>query len=156
MRFVYALAPFFALGCFFFVAWWFRVPRPDGEVVATATPEPPPEVLMLPTTGTWTTLVAIRREGPPPWPHGNRLSLCLDPKELGATLDVINMRAENFYHITGVLALDAVMVRRIGDCECLIIDSRIPREWFCGLPPRGVSARMDRLGELYPDAFRPE
>src|SRR5262245_47653841 len=128
MPYGYAGLSFLALGALFVGAWWWlRVPRPVEEMVVAAPPQPEREILILPTAGVTQTLLKPRHDGPPPWPHGNRMWLSHDPKKLDE-LFVLNMHAENFHHITGELKMKTVMVRRLGDKECLVIDPLISRE----------------------------
>ncbi len=103
-----------------------KVPLPTPEPVAVPSQ---PEVLMLPTDPAWCHLVDYRHDGPPPWPRGNSMWLganLFHPRGLW----VGNMHAENFDAAVGQFKLETVQVRRIGKNGCVIIDPRIPPEWF--------------------------
>ena len=154
VRYGYSVLSFLVLGALFAGAWWWlRIPRPVEQSAVTA-PESVREILMLPTAPVTTTLVKPNHNGPPPWPYGNSMWLSRDPKE-SEEFFVVNMHTENFCHITSELKMKTVMVRRLGDKKCLVIDPLIPREWFRKRPPRGATPH-DAIYDLHPTAFRPD
>ena len=101
-----------------------------------------------------TTLLFFQHQSPGPWTHGNSFTLAPGPAwtvkgPVGNFLrqhrpvsltggptgwGVLNMHAENFSEIVRQLKLESVEILLLDDHTCLVIDPRIPREWFCPLP----------------------
>jgi hypothetical protein len=134
------------------------------------------------------TCIAFFRNSEPPWRHGNYLTFRFpepqlrDGKEVHASWQVVNMHADNFGEITRRLKLRSVEVRVLHTAYlagnkfidathsehpftedrgyALIVDKRIPRQWFLGETSESRTG-MDRntqasLEQAYPQFFRPK
>ncbi len=108
-------------------------------------PEPPDPIipegarLYIPPIRGTTTLVGYISKRPTPWPRGNCFEMSPWPRKPGVILGkerhVLNMHAENFEEIVKKLGLKTVEVQNVGGFF-LVVDPRIPREWFKESPCR--------------------
>lgn len=119
-----------------------------------------PQVCYIPTASNWAqTEVGYVWNSPPPWPEGNCLSLYPTGISSGVSYHVVNMHAENFGAIVRKLGLNRVQVRIVpvgASKKLLIIDPRIPREWFLatGCPLCAPPELFNQLKARYPECFR--
>ncbi|HQR06870.1 MAG TPA: hypothetical protein PLN21_08615 [Gemmatales bacterium] len=99
-----------------------------------------PQVIYLSTRGYYMqTDIGYVWNSPPPWPEGNSFSLAAEPGDPSKCINhVVNMHAENFHDICIKLGLLRVRARilndAIGNTYIIIIDPRIPRNWFLQAP----------------------
>lgn len=105
---------------------------------------------------------------PPPWPVGNILSVMpgstwwwdrylarfrkRSPMDMGWR--VVNMHAENFHAACTNFGLKSVLVERLDDQLCLIVDPRIPRDWLLTTPSCDPLALRQRIRSERPERFR--
>ena len=131
------------------LVWWL------GWSVSPPTPDRP-QRMALPVRSRFTTAVGYNHTGPPPWPSGNCFWLYPDPTgQAGPRFHVDNMHAENFERLVRDLGLETVEVLCVSPGHCVVVDPRIPREWFrqapcnhCVQPPL-----RDQLQERYAEWF---
>ena len=121
------------------------------------------------------TLMGFQHRTPGPWPDGNNFSLAprsgwimcgpigrfvreYAPNDLtGGSMgwSVVNMTAENYSEIVRQLKIESVEILILDKHTCLVVDARIPREWFRQLPSVSESRTlvMQRAVADYPDKF---
>jgi len=108
--------------------------------VACAVAEDPPKPsvkLDLKQKRGLSTAVLYRHEGPPPWPHGNCISL--------GKWHVINMHSENISAFERNFGVHELEVRPVDDAGVVVIDARVPKEWLRVRPCKHCNSLQERL-----------
>ena len=128
------------------------------------------------------TLIGFNRTSPAPWERGNQLSFKFEPPTMygnsdrGEYWDVINIHMENLAEImkrlqaktiemtivpvtnyeTTVYEAKTAKERRVIENYpyALVVDARIPREWFLQEPFRVPKTKVQEIKATYPGSFR--
>lgn len=99
-------------------------------------------VVEVPAKIAGSTAVGFEPNTPPPWPKGNCITVKPDADVGGRQPDgavddgwhVGNMHGENFSAFVAQAGMKTIKVLPIDGRYCLIVDSRVPREWFLSEP----------------------
>ncbi len=134
--------------------------------------------------GMQTSMLYKRNGSPPPWPNGNRVRVLpkvdtegkmvppslyehipakeSSPTSKGASRKrfdlgwtVLNMHGENLKEIMKIKGMEMVKVEPLSTNHCLVVDERIPRNWFLTYPYTSLPARRALRLER-PNSFHTE
>jgi len=102
------------------------------------------------------TLMAFHYTNPPPWPEGNQLALTSKTNANSGLppggWSLVNMHAENFGQIIKRRHFKTLEFGLLPDHRCLVVDSRVPREWFLAEPSKHLSLRFPNFFRKNPAA----
>jgi hypothetical protein len=77
---------------------------------------------------------AFHHTNPPPWPKGNHLSLSSKTNAASGLppgwWSLVNMHAENYAQIIRRRNFRTLEFGLLPDHRCMVVDSRVPRQWF--------------------------
>jgi hypothetical protein len=127
-----------------------------NEAIASLNPTDAALVVRVPAKATETTLVGMLSKNPPPWVKGNCIKVSPTPELREAERwHVANMHGENFNAFVAKVSIKAIRVLPFEGRYCLIVDPRVPREWFLDVPcDQCVRGPVRDKITSYPQFFR--